>query len=171
MDLSKMDEVEDLLGDNVAGAEIDGPYRYRLWRIWDRKRPAVLFICLNPSTADAFKDDPTVRRLRGFARSWGYGGFVLVNLFAFRATSPDALVRVVDPSGPKNDATIKQAALSAVEVVVAWGSSRMAPHRAVDISGLVSRPLVCLGTNKDGQPKHPLYLPCSATRTPWICPR
>ncbi|TMF61888.1 MAG: DUF1643 domain-containing protein, partial [Chloroflexi bacterium] len=70
----------------VRGATFsaDRRYRYRLWRRWDGARPVVAFVMLNPSTADARRDDPTIRRCIGFAKSWGFGGVEVVNLFAYR---------------------------------------------------------------------------------------
>ena len=80
-----------------------GTYRYALRRIWLPAAPQVLFIGLNPSTADEKSDDPTIRRCLGFARSWGYGGLIVANLFAYRATAPSALREARDPIGPLND--------------------------------------------------------------------
>lgn len=79
-----------------------GKYRYSLWRTWDKKLPKVMFIMLNPSTADAYEDDPTIRRCINFAKSWGYGGIVVGNLFAYRATNPKKLILIDDPSGSAN---------------------------------------------------------------------
>ena len=81
----------------------DERYRYLLWRRWSSSQLA-LFIGLNPSTADAANDDPTIRRITGFSRSLGFGGFLIVNLFAFRATKPIDLFASSDPIGPENDA-------------------------------------------------------------------
>jgi hypothetical protein len=78
-----------------------GQYRYRLWRLWDALAPVMVWVLLNPSTADADTDDPTVRKCVGFARAHRYGGVVLVNLFAWRATDPKQLRIVNDPVGPK----------------------------------------------------------------------
>ena len=78
-------------------------YRYCLSRVWNPKLPSVMFVGLNPSTADEQEDDPTVRRCIGFARNWNFGGLILVNLFAYRSTDPADLLRVDDPVGPGND--------------------------------------------------------------------
>lgn len=78
-------------------------FRYALWREWDATLPAVMLIGLNPSTADANHNDPTIRRCIGFARDWGFGGVRVLNLFAFRATYPDDLKAAADPVGPRND--------------------------------------------------------------------
>ncbi len=89
----------------TKGAAFDstGTYRYALWREWDASAPRLGFVLLNPSTADAENDDPTLRRCMGFARAWGYGSLQIVNLFAYRATVPDALRWVADAVGPEND--------------------------------------------------------------------
>src|SRR5258708_39445492 len=100
----------------------DRLYRYTLRRTWDSTLPQILFIGLNPSTADAQRDDPTLRRCIGFARRWGYGQLVVGNLFAFRATRPTELRSCADPIGTDNDSWLQTLAASAGCVVVAWGT-------------------------------------------------
>ncbi|TMC73897.1 MAG: DUF1643 domain-containing protein [Chloroflexi bacterium] len=130
----------------------DRRYRYRLWRRWDRTRPIVAFVMLNPSTADARHDDPTIRRCLGFARRWGYGGIEVVNLFAYRATDPRALRTVRDPVGRANRGHIQSALRRATLVIVAWGAR-------ADGSLLAELAEArCLGLTRAGQPRHPLYL-------------
>jgi hypothetical protein len=115
------------LGDDLGmGAEFSdcGTYRYALWRTWNALQPGVLFVGLNPSTADATTDDPTIRRCIGFAKRWGYGGITMANVFAYRATDPRemtvlALERAI---GPENDAHLASLAESASFVVAAWGA-------------------------------------------------
>ena len=138
----------------------DGRYRYRLWRRWDRARPVVAFVMLNPSTADATRDDPTIRRCISFARAWGFGGVEVVNLFAYRATDPRVLRRARDPVGPGNDRQIARACREAALVVAAWGASH-AGDRAAHVLRRLSAPR-CFGTTRSGQPAHPLYLPRTA---------
>ncbi len=136
-------------------------YRYSLWRTWDENEPVVLFILLNPSTADENLDDPTIRRCIGFAKEWGAGGIVVVNLFAFRATSPDEMMAAEDPIGPLNDHTILEAARSAGMAICAWGNSGSHLGRSTSLKRvLVDKgvELFCLGTNDSGEPKHPLYI-------------
>lgn len=140
----------------------DRRYRYRLWRRWDRSRPVVAFVMLNPSTADARRDDPTIRRCIGFARAWGFGGVDVVNLFAYRATDPRDLLRVADPVGPRNWRHIQRAVLGAALVVAAWGAHPSAARR-VPISLPRAR---CLGLTRTGQPRHPLYLRRDARPVP-----
>jgi hypothetical protein len=133
-------------------------YRYSLTRTWKRASAKVMFIGLNPSTADEKVDDPTVRRCTGFARKWGYGGMILTNLFGFRSTDPKLLKSVPDPVGPGNDQTIIRCSRSSACVVVAWGIHGVLQERDEDVLALLSAPL-CLGVTKSGSPRHPLYLP------------
>jgi hypothetical protein len=106
-----------------SGAELSPcrRYRYRLWRRWS-DGPVVNFVMLNPSTADAEQDDPTVRRCVGFAKSWGAGGLVVTNLYALRSTDPKALWTADDPVGPENAFHLGSGALGADTVVCAWGA-------------------------------------------------
>jgi hypothetical protein len=85
-----------------------GRYRYRLWRLWDAAAPTMVWVLLNPSTADADTDDRTVRRCQSLARREHYGGVILVNLFAWRCTHPRDLRLAADPIGPENDEHILQ---------------------------------------------------------------
>jgi hypothetical protein len=137
----------------------DRRYRYRLWRRWDRSRPAIAFCMLNPSTADARRDDPTIRRCIGFAREWGYGGIEVVNIFALRATDPRELRSARDPVGPRNDAFMLRAAAQS-PVVIAWGVHGALRDRgatALRLFGPRAR-LLALGRTRSGAPRHPLYL-------------
>lgn len=99
----------------------DGVYRYSLHRRWDESKGVVNFIMLNPSTADGNKLDATLRRVKGFCVSWGYGGFAITNLFAFRGRNPLSMRAAVDPVGPENDAYILQEAQQAHLIVCGWG--------------------------------------------------
>ena len=135
----------------------DGRYRYRLWRRWKRSLPVVAFVMLNPSTADAQRDDPTIRRCIGFARRWGYGGIEVVNLFALRATQPRALQLAADPVGPRNAEHLARAARRAAAVVAAWGADPAVGVRGAEIERRLSRRLRCLGVTRSGAPRHPLY--------------
>lgn len=149
--------------DLVRGAAIshDGRYRYLLSRQWD-DRPAATFIMLNPSTADDMVDDPTIRRCMGFARAWGCGGLIVVNLYALRSTNPRALWEAEDPVGPENDFHLAMAARAfehRAPLVAAWGTHAKADRIAhvLTIPGIADR-VQCLGTTKSGAPRHPLYL-------------
>jgi hypothetical protein len=100
-----------------------GTYRYALWRVWDRRRPRIAWVMLNPSTADGTTDDPTICRCMSFSDAWGAGGLTVVNLFAARATDPKQLAAFGDPVGPLNDLFLRNTLVAEqVEVVCAWGA-------------------------------------------------
>ena len=143
-----------------ASFSVDRRYRYRLWRRWDRSRPAVAFCMLNPSTADERRDDPTVRRCVGFARAWGFGGIDVLNLFALRASDPRTLRAAPDPVGPRNDEHIVRATMRAGLIVVAWGARGGFLDRDRSVLGLLGRLAhpACLGWTQGGHPRHPLYV-------------
>ena len=132
-------------------------YRYSLSRIWDKQKKFVLFIGLNPSTADEKVDDPTIRRCSGYAQKWGYGGFIMVNLFAYRTTLPSNLKKVKYPVGRNNDKYIVKMSKKADITVAAWGNNGILYRRDKQVLSLVPN-LMCLKVNKSGQPAHPLYL-------------
>ena len=137
-----------------------GRYRYKLWRVWDPARPLglVMFLMLNPSTATDAEDDPTIRRCIGYARSWGYGGLYVGNLFAYRATDPTALQRVDQPVGPDNDQALLEMMAQCGLVVAAWSNHGAKYGRRVrEVLDLVEQPLYCLRQWRSGQPAHPLY--------------
>lgn len=149
-------------------------YRYRLSRVVSAKPRTACFIMLNPSTADAHKDDNTIRRCMSFARSWDCGTLVVVNLFAYRSTDPYGLLRVADPIGPKNMDYLLGAAcnahVSGGPVVCAWGAhgSLRGQDRAVlDRLRSLEIPAQCLGITAEGFPKHPLYLANDTGLTPY----
>lgn len=137
-------------------------WRYTLGRVWDKSLPRLLFILLNPSTADEQHDDPTNRRGIGFAQSWGYGSVVFVNLFAFRTSKPSEMKRAIDPVGPENDRYIREQAVLANRVIAAWGVHGNYRRRDRVVRRMVDN-MFCLGLTKDGHPKHPLYV----TRDTW----
>ena len=140
----------------------DGKYRYDLWRTWDDKKPYCMFIGLNPSTADAVEDDPTIRRCIRFAKDWGYGGLVMANLFAFRATKPEDMKKAEDPIGEENDDHLELLAQHAGKVVASWGVNGTHHNRDKEVMTLLGS-LSCLGVTKAGHPKHPLYLKADTT--------
>jgi hypothetical protein len=154
-----------------VGATFDarGRYRWRLWRTLGASPDRVLFVMLNPSTADADRDDPTIRRCIGFARAWGFGRLDVVNLFAFRTALPGRLRGSRDPVGPDNDRHIARAARDADAIVAAWGvhGALLRRDRAV-LDLLADRPLLCLGRTRAGHPRHPLYLRAATHPVPLV---
>ena len=132
----------------------DNKYRYQLSRVWDDEKPKILFIMLNPSTADADVDDPTIRRVVNFAKSWDYGGVFVGNLYAFRSTDPKGLKHTDDPVGPENMAHIQSLIGLTDKIVYAWGNNQKEPKWLCD---LVDTPY-CIDISTKGIPKHPLYL-------------
>lgn len=140
-----------------------GRYRYSLSRVWDTSQRLVCWVMLNPSTADAEQDDPTICRCTAFAKAWGAGGIHVVNLFALRATDPDELRRAADPVGPENDGHIFRAAYGR-GVVVAWGvhggllKRDQAVLRLLVSVARANQPVACLGLTRQGHPRYPLYV-------------
>lgn len=144
-------------------------WRYALTRIWDKELPVVQFIGLNPSTADETLDDPTIRRCIGYARDWSFGGLVMTNMFAYRATYPKDMLSQDDPIGPENDAWITTIANRAGKIVAAWGSHGNRRNRDLDIHVLLKGfDVLCFGLTKNSQPKHPLYLKKETELVSWI---
>ena len=132
-------------------------YRYELWRWWDKSKGFVLFIGLNPSTADETSDDPTIRRCINFVKDWGFGGLCMANLFAYRATEPKQMMISDEPIGPDNDITLKNLALKADMIVAAWGGNGVFNDRDKEVLSMIKR-MLCLGKTKNGHPRHPLYV-------------
>jgi hypothetical protein len=149
------------LTDDRHGAVIsdDGTYRYRLWRTWDTSKPVLAFVLLNPSTADATTDDPTLRRCQGYAEQWGYGRVELVNLFALRSTDPDQLYEHDNPVGPENNQYLQDVCEDADKVIVAWGNHGTLDGRGDTVTELLDTDLYALDVTNQEQPTHPLYQP------------
>ncbi|MGI9315705.1 MAG: DUF1643 domain-containing protein [bacterium] len=152
--------------DSKAVFSKSGRYRYAVWRTWDLALSNVLFIGLNPSTANAYRDDPTLRRCVDFAQNWGYGGVCIANLFALCATDPMALFQARDPVGPANNDWITKLVNESGIVVAAWGNLGCYKDRALKVRKLIAKPCFCLRTNITGEPAHPLYLPKSLQPKP-----
>ncbi len=132
-------------------------YRYYLSRQWDERLPVLTYIGLNPSKADAKKDDPTIRRCMDFAQRFGFGGIEVLNLFAYRATDPKELFLSIDPIGKRNNQFLRQYIKKAHQVVLIWGNHGVHLDRYLEVLKMVDQPF-CLAINKSGQPAHPLYL-------------
>ena len=143
----------------VSGAEFseDRKYRYALWRIWDKSKPLVMFIGLNPSTANETEPDPTIRRVMSFARKWGFGGFYMMNLFGIVSADPSVLVTGKgDPVGD-NDHWLEEISKKCDNVVFCWGAFEQARYRSRKVIAMFPNAL-CLKKTKEGHPWHPLYV-------------
>jgi len=161
----------------TAAISTDNVYRYWLNREWGegegRIGDGATFVMLNPSTADAENDDPTIRRCIGFAKSWGCVRLRVVNLYAYRATKPEAMFNArhevgIDIVGPDNDMWVTHALrVTAGPVVAAWGANAQ-PDRVAEVMALPGAArMQVLGLTKAGAPRHPLYMPAASTLTPY----
>lgn len=196
MGASSVDPYRDARHETASSGALiseDGLYRYRLWRWWEGGNGGcATFVMLNPSTADGTADDATIRKCRGFARRWGLSGLRVVNLFALRSTDPKELGRdfaydgsLAPVTGPDNDMhlfyVLREPPAGCIDhrVVVAWGSTgggavaKMVRRRRIAVRKLMAdlgvQPL-CLGTAKDGNPRHPLMLSYDTPLVPWESP-
>ena len=147
-------------------------YRYRLTRDLTADHPELIpvplaWCMLNPSTATEEVDDATIRRIKSFTMAAGYSKLVVVNVFALRSRNPTDLTAHADPVGPRNVEALTEAFAESARVVFAWGSWKIGRLAHPDVKQLAldaGHQPMCLGVNKDGQPRHPLYLP----RTAWF---
>jgi hypothetical protein len=142
-----------------------GKYRYSLTRYFGVGEGTCTFIMLNPSTADASQDDPTIRRCIRFARELGSNRLKVVNLFAFRATNPKELLAQEDPVGELNMEYVREAALSSKYLIAAWGAHGKLRDQDLRVMEMLKEMGIkpqCLGVTKQGQPRHPLYLPANS---------
>ena len=132
-----------------------GNYRYLLGRRWS-DGGLCCFVMLNPSTADADKDDPTIRRCIGYAKREGMGALEVVNLFAYRATDPKSLLNAKDPIGPENDKFLREVFKRADLIVCAWGNHGAFKSRDLQVEKLIGAKAKCLGVTSNNHPRHPL---------------
>jgi hypothetical protein len=172
----------------VRAAEISECGRYRYWlmrefpeRLGDPRtqEPSILFVMLNPSTADEHNEDRTLKRCIAFAKAGGFKRLEIVNLFAYRATDPADLRTayerggLVEACGPENGDAIMEALDACGTICAAWGGTfadGFASSRACDFTLMASRmgrKLVCLGTTAEGHPRHPLFVPGRTTLQPF----
>lgn len=146
-----------------------GKFRYRLGRTWADAKPLV-FVMLNPSTADADVDDATIRRCVRFAQAHDFGAIDVVNLFAYRATKPQDLRRSGYLVGPDNDQHIAETVRDAGAVCVAWGANAADLERPQIVLPLIRAEGVqpqCLRITRSGHPEHPLFLPANCRLMPF----
>lgn len=146
------------LFDNNSGAEFSkcGKYRYKLWRIWDESKPLAMCIGLNPSTANANKNDQTISYLIKMLTKLGYGGFYMTNLFAWISSKPDDLLTCEDALG-ENDNKMKEVEALCQDVIACWGNFKQAEQRIKEV--LPNYPNAkCFGATASGRPFHPLAM-------------
>ena len=161
-----------MIATSETGARFSRCRRWRtlLWRRWDPARPVANFLMLNPSTADETQLDPSCTRARVYAERWGFGGLIVTNLFAWRATDPDEMKAARDPVGRGNDAAILAAAREAGLLICAWGNHGTHLGRSRDVLALLRKAgidLHVLKMNGAGEPAHPLYLSGSLRPQLW----
>ena len=149
-----------------AGFSRCGRYRYWLRRSWDSSLPQCAFVGLNPSIADAKIDDPTLRRCIDFAKRWGCGSLLIVNLFSLRATDPRKLLGVDDPIGPRTNLWLRRARRESQLIIAAWGNGGALHHRHKTVGPLLGN-TQCLGVTATGMPRHPLYCPKTTSPVPF----
>lgn len=174
----------DLLDDRHAAFSPCRTWRYELWRTWNPLGRQLVMIMLNPSTADELTNDPTIERCERRARRHGFGGLRVFNIFAFRATDPDDMKGAADPVGPQNDEYIESAfKLAKMHAMLrqepsylfcaGWGVHGSYLGRDHQVQGLAQEhgiQLHCLGTTKEGQPRHPLYVGYDVPFQTWSAP-
>lgn len=155
-----------------------GRYRWWLERCWEpaaAPSSRLLFIGLNPSLAGADRDDPTLRRLQGFARGWGFGALEVVNLFGRISPSPAVLKRLAEPVGTENDRWIAERLAACDAVWLGWGNGGLWRDRHREVEALIGaiaaqKPVGCIGCTAAAQPRHPLYAPAASAWRPWAQP-
>jgi len=160
-------KVAPLSVDRTAAISTCEQYRYHLTRVWNPERPMLGWVMLNPSTADADKDDATIRKCMGFARRLACGGISVVNLFAFRTKSPAELKRAaksgIDVAGPDNDRFIEQWVKTCPVTIAAWGAHGRFQNRDLRMRLMLrdsaAPQLYYLRRGMNGVPHHPLYIP------------
>ncbi len=148
------------LVENDSVFSICKTWRYVLTREWDTDAKYCMFVGLNPSVADHLANDQTVRRCMQLAKSWGFGGLHVLNLFAVRSSDPNYIKIAKDPIGEDNDMYLHKYSSESDVVIAAWGRGGNYMDRADEVikRGILGNVLFCMGKTKDGHPKHPLYL-------------
>lgn len=165
-------EKADELGRTPSGAIFsdDGMYRYALWRVWDCTLPLLGYGLLNPSTADAATNDPTISRCCTRAKLLGYGGIIVWNLFAFRATDPKDMKRAAEPIGELNPIWIMRCVRRCAMTICGWGTDGAYKQQGRLVRHFLRHhclPYYLRLSEKTGQPWHPLYLPYDLKPQPW----
>jgi hypothetical protein len=151
----------------------DRRHRYRLIHRWNPgpQEKLILWIGLNPSTADEARLDPTLTRIAAFSRREGFDGFWMANLFALRTPHPKIMMASPDPIGSATDAELLIAAARCARIVAAWGVGGEFSERGAAVARLfVGKKLWCLGSTLTGHPRHPLYVAGKQPLVRWSSP-
>ena len=163
----------DLFGDNNNGAEFSdcGKYRYKLWRIWNPEMPIVQCIGLNPSTANANKNDQTINILRRNLNRLGYGGLYMTNLFAFISSNPNDLPDCEDPIKDNDIKLLEVSKICNGITIVCWGGFKQSgmADRIKEVLPMFPGAL-CFGKNADGTPLHPMGIMWGGIKNPTLMP-
>jgi len=154
----KMGEVFKISGANFSEC---GTYRYSLFRTWDTKLPKAMCIGLNPSTASAVKNDPTITNLAAMLKRLGYGGFYMMNLFAIISPKPEVILTCSDPIG-ENEKHLELVSRICQDVIFCWGNFKQAEKRILEVAPRYPN-AKCFGKNKNGTPCHPLAMMYAGT--------
>jgi len=163
-------QIDSVIGSSSGAVLSDcESYRYLLWRRWNDSFPIISWIMLNPSTADASIDDPTIRRVINFSKRWGFGSCYIANLFALRATDPRELLKHSDPIGPECNKHIVEAVRISSKLICGWGVHGSLQGRDSDVLSILECGAVPyhLGLTKGGYPRHPLYLASDTEPVAW----
>lgn len=160
-----------LAGVDRAVFSPDRDYRYMLTRRW-APGPTICWVMLNPSTADAFQADPTIKRCISFSQRAGYAGLAVVNLYALRSTDPSALWarKEAERIGPLGDQFLTEQAGGRTSIIAAWGTHGGRNERGQHVADTLAQAgvtLLCLGVTGNGQPKHPLYISSDTQLEPY----
>jgi hypothetical protein len=153
---------KDIVDSHCVWGGANNEYRYVLKRIWDTSKPKIAFVGLNPSVASEQADDNTVRKCINIARRQGFGEMVMLNAYGYRSTDPSALTTFPNPEGALNDNHILEECETSSKIVVAWGSHASDQRHSSLMKLLDKFSLWCFAKNKDGKPKHPLYVPINS---------
>ena len=150
--------MKDFISNEESGALFsdDRQHRYRLWRIWDKTKPIVMFVGLNPSTANEVDNDPTIRCVRNICKQWGYGGFYMMNLYSVIASNPKYLESTKDPVRD-NDHHLEMVSRICKDVVFAWGNFKQSVGRSAVLETMFYNKAFCIMQHEKGYPVHPLW--------------
>lgn len=144
-------------------------YRFALWRIWDTSKPLVMFIGLNPSTANETEADPTIKSVIRIAKHNGFGGVYMMNCYPMVSTDPSKLLTNSYPMEViENELLLVIASQKCSEVVFAWGNFKVVQDTGRDQELIKLFPNAkAIAVNKNGSPKHPLYCRSNSPLVPF----